>query len=128
VSARRFLLTAGALLLAQGTLSLLLDAAGRQSDQLPLRVAEADPLHASIHVVWGLLLLTLVGRGIAELEAARLCLLFGVFYSALALAGVLVHHPLGMRLDRGENVFHLIVGPAALAVGLVQLRPRARTA
>ena len=29
-----------------------------------------------------------------------------------------VHHPFGLRLDRGENVFHLLVGPITLALGM----------
>jgi hypothetical protein len=40
--------------------------------------------------------------------------------------GVVVHHPLGLRLDRGENVFHLIVGPITLALALVALRVQQR--
>jgi hypothetical protein len=33
-----------------------------------------------------------------------------------------VYHPLGLRLDRGENVFHLIVGPITLALAAIALR------
>ena len=45
-----------------------------------------------------------------------------MFYTALAVLGLAVHHPLGLRLDRGENIFHLLVGPVSLAVGVVALR------
>ena len=41
---------------------------------------------------------------------------------ALAVLGLAVHHPFGLRLDRGENVFHLLVGPITLALGLVATR------
>jgi hypothetical protein len=123
-----FLLVLGTVLLVQGTLSLVLDATGLDGDRLPQRLANSDPGHAAIHLAWGLLLVVLVRRGLPGADAVRLCLLFGVFYSALAVAGLAVHHPLGLRLDRGENVFHLLVGPAALAVGLAAGRMRARPA
>jgi hypothetical protein len=119
---RLYLWALGAGLIAQGTLSLLLDATDEASTRLPQRFADADPLHASIHVAWGLVMLALLRRGLSDVGAARLALAFGVFYSALAVAGLVIHHPLGMHLDRGENVFHLIVGPATLAVGLVGMR------
>jgi hypothetical protein len=112
-------------LLSQGVVSLLLDASDRSSGRLPERFANADPLHASIHVVWGVVMVVLVLRGLSDLDASRLALVFGVFYSTLAVAGMVFHHPLGMHLDRGENVFHLIVGPTTLAVGLVGMRVEA---
>jgi hypothetical protein len=128
VSPRPFLCWLGILLLAQGTLSLILDAAGRQSAAMPLRLVDADPGHALIHVAWGLALVVLIRRGFPDVDAARLAILFGVFYGALAVAGLAVHHPLGLRFDRGENVFHVIVATASLAVGLAALRLRARPA
>jgi hypothetical protein len=60
----------------------------------------------------------------SEAGYVRLTLSFGVFYTALAVLGVAVHHPFGLRLDRGENVFHLLVGPITLALGVVALRAR----
>jgi hypothetical protein len=119
MSEQPFLAVLGAALLAQGALSLLLDATDLASNDVPQRFANADPAHAVIHVVWGVVIVVLVRRGLPDAAAARLALVFGVFYTALGIAGVVVHHPLGLRLDRGENAFHLIVGPAALAVGLV---------
>jgi hypothetical protein len=106
-------------LLAQGTLSLVLDAADLASNQLPQRFANSDPVHAAIHVLWGIVMVVLVRRGLPDAAAAQLAVAFGVFYTALGIAGVVVHHPLGLRLDRGENVFHLVVGPVTLAVGLI---------
>ena len=46
-----------------------------------------------------------------------LVLIFGVFYTALAFLGLFVHYPFGLHLGPGENVFHFLVGPAALVVG-----------
>ncbi len=113
-----FLGLLGAGLLGQGATSLLLDALGLANNQLPQRFANSDPLHASIHVIWGASMIALVLLGLSDGDAVRLALIFGVFYTGLAVAGLAIHHPLGMRLDRGENVFHLLVGPASLAVGL----------
>ena len=128
VSPRPFLHWLGVLLLAHGTVSLALDAAGRQSTALPLRVVDADPGHSLIHVAWGLALVMLIRRGLPDLDAARLAIGFGVFYGALAAAGLALHHPLGLRLNRGENVFHVVVATTSLAVGLAALRVRARPA
>lgn len=119
---RAFLVTLGAALLAQGLASWALDATGNASGGMPYRFANADPRHALVHVVWGSAILILVGRGLDHRGCVRLALGFGVFYTALAALGLAVHHPLGLRLDRGENVFHLLVGPISLAVGLVALR------
>jgi hypothetical protein len=124
-----FLGLLGAGLLGQGGTSLLLHALGLANDQMPQRFANSDPLHASIHVIWGAAMIALVLIGLSDGDATKLALIFGVFYSGLAVAGLTIHHPLGMRLDRGENVFHLLVGPASLAVGLASgLRLRERPA
>lgn len=119
---RPYLALLGAMLLGQGIVSLVLDWSGNASNQMPYRFANSDPRHAMIHVVWGTVMLVLVARGMDERGYARLALSFGVFYTALAVLGVIVHHPLGLRLDRGENVFHLIVGPITLALAVVALR------
>ena len=113
-----FLGLLGAGLLGQGAASLLLDALGLANDHLPQRFANSDPLHASIHVIWGAAMIALVLTGLSDADATKLALIFGIFYTGLAIAGLTFHHPLGMRLDRGENVFHLLVGPTSLAVGL----------
>ena len=55
-------------------------------------------------------MIALVLTGLSDADATKLALIFGVFYTGLAIAGLTIHHPLGMRLDRGENVFHLLVG------------------
>jgi hypothetical protein len=48
-----------------------------------------------------------------------------VFYVALAVLGVMLDDPFGLRLGPGENGFHFIVGPAALVVGSLALRAQA---
>jgi hypothetical protein len=123
---RPYLAVLGATLLGQGLVSLALDWSGHASNQLPNRLANSDPRHAFIHVAWGAVMLVLVWRGMDERGYARLALAFGVFYTGLAVLGVVVHHPLGLRLDRGENVFHFIVGPITLALALVAMRVQQR--
>jgi hypothetical protein len=121
---RPYLLIVGAALLGQGLVSWALDWTGHASNHLPNRFANADPRHAFIHVAWGAAMLLLAGRGMSETGYVRLTLSFGIFYTALAVLGVAVHHPFGLRLDRGENVFHLLVGPITLALGVVAMRAR----
>lgn len=125
---RPYLVILGAALLGQGLVSWALDWSGRATNQLPNRFANADPRHAFIHVAWGAAMLALAGRGMSEDGYVRLTLSFGVFYTALAALGVAVHHPFGLRLDRGENVFHLLVGPITLALGMVAMRAQRRPA
>ncbi len=127
-SLRPYLAILGAALLGQGLLSWALDWSGNASNGLPYRLANSDPRHALIHVVWGAVMLVLVVRGMDERGYAGVALAFGVFYTALAVLGVVVHHPLGLRLDRGENVFHFIVGPLTLALGVVAMRAHRVTA
>lgn len=51
-----------------------------------------------------------------------LALIFGGFYTALGVWGVLVFHPLGLEVDRLENAFHLVAGQLALLIGWLNLR------
>jgi hypothetical protein len=123
---RPYLLVVGAALLVQGLASWVLDWSGHASSQLPNRFANADPRHAFVHVTWGAAMFVLAGRGMSEEGYVRLTIAFGLFYTALAVLGLAVHHPFGLRLDRGENVFHLLVGPITLALGMVAMRATRR--
>jgi hypothetical protein len=121
-SLRPYIALLGATLLVQGLLSWALDWSGGAGSALPARFANSDPRHAAIHVVWGALMLVMVVRRTDEHGYARLAFAFGVFYTALAALGLAVHHPFGLRLDAGENAFHLIVGPVTLALALAAMR------
>ena len=121
---RRFLWIVGAALLLQGGLSLVVRALAVPLPDLALAFVNADPLHALVHMAWGLVMLGAVTRITDEVALARLVLTFGMFYTGLAFLGVLVHHPFGLKLDLGENVFHFTVGPLALLFGLWALRAR----
>ena len=50
-------------------------------------------------------------------------LVFGVFYSVLALLGFAANLSLGLNLGPKQNAFHAIVGPLALVLGALA-RPR----
>lgn len=109
-------------LLAQGAGSLLLDLDADLRSAAPVVLAtlmNGNPPHAWLHIVWGaggLLFL-----GLARGSSARLGLgwVFGFFYTLLGFVGIVVHHPLGMRLELPEHVFHLTVGPLMLLLTLL---------
>jgi hypothetical protein len=79
-----------------------------------LNLLVGDVPHNLLHVGWGLAILVLLKFERASVVA----LVFGVFYTALAISGVVVHDPFGLQLGPGENVFHFIVGPLALLLGV----------
>lgn len=104
-------------LLAQGGGSLLLDLRPDLQAATPSPLAtvlNGNPPHAALHIVWGIAGLAILG--LVRTPTARLCLglVFGVFYTGLGFLGIGVHHPLSMRLELPENVFHLTVGPLML--------------
>jgi hypothetical protein len=110
--ARLYGLAVGAALLLEGGLLLVLD-------RLPLALpfAAGDARHNLLHAAWGVVLLALLARPGPPRRAVAVVLGFGLFYSALAIAGVLVDRPLGLLVGPGENVFHFTVGALALFVG-----------
>ena len=110
------------MLLIQGSASLLRAALAVPVPELVLDFTNADPLHATIHIVWGVVMLLALALPVSERARALLVLVFGVFYTALAVLGALVYHPFGLQLDLGENVFHFVVGPLALIIAYLGLR------
>ncbi|MGE5828247.1 MAG: hypothetical protein ACM30G_07760 [Micromonosporaceae bacterium] len=117
---RGYLLVVLGGLFLQGVGSLLFRLVPRLPASSPLLVRGVfgiDFRHSWIHILWGA-----AGVGLLVLRrdpatAARLALVFGVFYTALGLLGVSLHHPLGLELGHFENTFHLTAGPLTLLVG-----------
>ena len=107
----------GAVLLLEGAALLLLEALPPEAVPAPLASFQPDPLHNLIHVAWGLALLAIPLASRRASAEALVALAFGVFYVCLAVLGILVHNPFGLRLGPGENAFHSLVGPLTLAVG-----------
>ena len=117
----RYLFILGALLFIQGAASVIRQAIGFDGGWLFNGLLNADPLHAAIHIAWGSVMMA--GAFLFDSrQLASLALVFGIFYVALAVLGVAVYHPLGLRLDIYENAFHWTVGPLTLAVGLGAMR------
>jgi Domain of unknown function (DUF4383) len=114
---RAYLLVVGGALLVQGASSLVLHEL-LSVNLKPLHgFLTTDDRHAALHVVWGVILLAVTVR--PPREQRLVGLVFGVFYVALGVLGLLVHDPFGLQLGWGENVFHLVIGP--LALGFVLL-------
>lgn len=111
-------------LLLQGLGSLLFRLVPALPASTPLLVRGTfgiDLWHALIHIVWGLAGVIVLSLSRTKRSLARLALTFGVFYTALAIWGVTVHHPLGLELDLPENAFHWVAGPLSLLLGWLSL-------
>ena len=119
---RRYLAIVGAGLLLQGAASLVL-LEGFDVDPMRFHGFVAmDDRHAALHIVWGLFLLAVIARKVGERTLLGVGSFFGVFYLLLGLLGIVVRDPFGLRLGWGENGFHLIVGPLALVLVLLEAR------
>jgi hypothetical protein len=122
-----WVLMGGLLLQGLGSLIFRLSPATTATAPYLLRgVLGIDFWHAWIHILWGLAGLGILAGRYTHRAAVELALVFGLFYSLLGIAGVVVHHPLGLELDVFENVFHLTAGPATLLLGLLGISARAR--
>lgn len=113
---QRYLWAVGVLLLAQGALSLVVRAAGRDPHATSRLLS--DPAHATIHVLWGLGLLAVLLFRAGEAAQIRAAVAFGAFYVGLLLLGVSVDHPFGLMIDGKENVFHAVIASAALVLAV----------
>lgn len=87
-----------------------------------------DRYHNLMHLTWGLLA---VGMSFAGNRAAKLfCIGSGAFYLALGILGLLIGDPAmnrawhagPMLLHTGDHVFHLVLGPVLLGIGLMPAR------
>jgi len=107
--ARIYGLVLGAGLLVEGSALLALDVVSTPT---------GDTRHNALHVVWGGVILAALMPKNEPYRTALVMLVFGIFYTLLAVAGVLLDNPLGLRLGPGENAFHFIVGPVALVMGV----------
>lgn len=132
---RRYLWVLMGGLLFQGLGSLifrLVPALPANSPLLVRGIFGIDLWHALIHIIWGLTGVIVLSVSRTNRPLVGLALIFGVFYTALAIWGVTVHHPLGLELDLPENAFHWVAGPLSLLLGWLSLsspgRERPRTA
>ncbi len=87
-----------------------------------------DKYHNLMHILWGALALgaSFMGSKVAE----RYCIGSGVFYVVLAILGLVLGNPsmnrawfIGpMRLNTGDDIFHLVLGAVFLGMGLLSGR------
>jgi hypothetical protein len=123
---RGYLVVVGAVLLLQGSTSLLMHEVFDVDLSSWHGLLTTDDRHAALHVVWGALIVP-AAAGVGETALLGLGFVFGTFYLALAVLGVVVHDPFGLRLGFGENAFHWIIGPLALVLALARARELRRT-
>ena len=122
---RLYLWAVGLLLLVQGGVSLLVRAAGLDAHATSRLLS--DPAHATIHVVWGVVVLGVLVLRAAETAEILVASVFGVFYLGLLALGLAVHHPFGLMIDAKENVFHAVIAVAAVVVAVRAGVSRRRT-
>jgi hypothetical protein len=71
-----------------------------------------------MHVIWGLVMLGVLARRAGPGVVAALGVVFGLYYTGLALYIAQFGSPFGLHVDASQNTFHFVVGPLALALGL----------
>jgi hypothetical protein len=112
---RLYLLILGVALLVEGGGLLILGL-------LPVSVpfVTSDVRHNALHLVWGMAMLRVLAmfRGRGSLAVTWTAVVFGIFYVALGVLGLVVEQPVGLLLGPAENAFHFTVGPLALGLGL----------
>lgn len=112
----------GAVLLLTGIAGIA-SLAGGYIGVLSLDFLAWDTTHNVLHVVLGAIALYVGFAATPYLDAITYGKVFGVIYTFLALAGfasanVLGLGPiLGLHLELGENLIHLLVGAAGLVAG-----------
>lgn len=119
---RGYLLVVLGGLFLQGVGSLVFRLVPRLPAGSPLLVRGVfgiDIWHSWIHILWGAVGVAVIMLRRDAPTAARLALIFGVFYTTLGVLGVSLHHPFGLELGVFENTFHLTAGPLTLLVGVL---------
>ena len=83
------------------------------------------PSHSGLHIATGLIGFATLRFG-GSAGPRRFALWFGLFYTALAIAGPLSGHPLGLGLIPADNYIHAVLGGLGLlAVAVESIRARA---
>ena len=110
----------GIFLLLQGTSTLAFRLFPALDEAFPalLSITQMVPVHSTLHILTGITALAILFRG-GERGAFWFAAGFGVFYSGLALFGMITHHPTILRLQPFDHPFHLFLGAwGLLAAGL----------
>jgi hypothetical protein len=110
----------GGFLLLQGMSTLLFRLVPALDRAFPalLETTRMIPVHSTLHIVTGLLALGTLRWG-GTRGPWWFALLFGLFYTALGLIGILAGQTFGLGLQPFDHPFHLLVGvPGLLAAAL----------
>ena len=111
---QQFLSLIGSLLMIQGATVLFCLAFSISLPSPWSRAIRPDPLHGWIHVGWAVL----IWLGLKQGQTRILGWSFSLFYLLFCALGLLIHYPLGLLLDLGENGFHLLIGTIGLGLTL----------
>jgi hypothetical protein len=75
--------------------------------------------HAILHITWGLIGIVVLATSRSIRARLWLGLVFGIFYTLLAIVGTLDPHVFELHLAPSEDAFHWIVGPLTLGLSLL---------
>jgi hypothetical protein len=108
---------AGIFLLLQGTSTLAFRLYPPLDRSFPalLGVTQMIPPHSILHILTGVLALLVLFWG-GERGTVWFSAGFGVFYSVLALFGIITHHSTVFGLQPFDHPFHLFLGVLGLLV------------
>lgn len=121
-----YTLVSGGFLLLQGTSTLLFRLVPALDAAFPalLAVTQMIPVHSLLHIATGVLALTIIRWG-GPRGPWWFAVLFGVFYTALGIAGLATSTQFGLGLQPFDHPFHLLAGVPGLVAAVVD-RPRTR--
>jgi hypothetical protein len=116
-SAHLYTAIAGLFLLVQGTSTLAFRLYPPLDRAFPalLGITQMMPLHSILHILTGALALVVLFRG-DDRGSFWFAAGFGVFYSGLAVFGMITHHSTVFRLQPFDHPFHLFLGVLGLLV------------
>lgn len=115
---------AGGFLLLQGTSTLLIlmfPALDRAFPQL-LQATRMIPIHSAMHIFTGLLALAALRWG-RRAGVWWFSLLFGMYYTALGLVGLITGLQFGLGLQPFDHPFHLLAGIPGLIAAAIGYAP-----
>jgi hypothetical protein len=75
--------------------------------------------HALLHIFWGAAGIVVLATLRSSRARIMLGLVFGTFYTLLAIVGTMDNHIFNLHLAPSENGFHWIVGPLTLGLSLL---------
>ena len=115
-----WILMVGLFLQGSGSLALRLSS-GLEAFTPPLLagILLAHIPHAILHIAWGLIGIVVLATLRSMRARLWLGLVFGIFYTLLAIVGTLDPHTFELHLAPSENAFHWIVGPLTLGLSLL---------